>query len=336
MAEQEKLHSKDDLKLVEKLAESKKDILKQLHKVIVGQDSVIEELLIALFSRGHCLIEGVPGLAKTLLVDSLSKILDLEFRRIQFTPDLMPSDITGTDVIEEEANSKTRCFRYIQGPIFANIVLADEINRTPPKTQSALLQAMQEYHVTASGKSYPLPLPFYVLATQNPIEQEGTYPLPEAQLDRFFFKILINYPDREEEIEIVKSTTAFQEIALFKVLNSKEIIKLQDIVRKVPVSDHVVEYAVSLVAATRPKSDKAPASVKDLVQWGAGPRASQCLILGSKARAVLQGRLTASVEDVKALAFPVLRHRLVLSFQAEAEGVTSEQVVQKILNAVSA
>ena len=329
----EELKGKNDLMLVEKLKDSKKELTGQLKKIIVGQEKTIEEVLICLFGRGHCLLIGVPGLAKTLLIESVSKILDLEFRRIQFTPDLMPSDITGTDIMEQTKNGQ-RSFRFIKGPVFANIVLADEINRTPPKTQSALLQAMQEYRVSAGGQTYPLPLPFFVLATQNPIEQEGTYPLPEAQLDRFFFNILVDYPSRKEEALIVKHTTGNLGVKLKPVLDAKEIIELQELVRKVPVSDYVVGFAVDLAAATRPKDAESPEFVKELVAWGAGPRASQSLIIGAKARAVLNGNLAASIEDVKAVAYAVLRHRIVLSFKAQAEGVSPDRLIKDILSIV--
>ncbi len=325
---------KKDLKLVEKLAEGRELILKQLQKIIVGQKHVIEEALIALFCRGNCLIVGVPGLAKTMLVSSLAEILDLDFRRVQFTPDLMPSDIIGTDVIEEDLTTGKRNFRFIKGPVFTNILLADEINRTPPKTQSALLQAMQEYKVTAGGVTYQLRLPFFVLATQNPIEQEGTYPLPEAQLDRFFFNINISYPSDEEEIEIVKKTTGTYRAELKSVLSADEIITLQDIVRKVPVSDYVLKLTTNLVASTRPSSKKAPDFIKKWVNWGAGPRASQNLILGGKARAIMNGRYNVSIEDIKAVAFPVLRHRILLNFNAEAEGVTTEDIIHKVLDSI--
>jgi len=329
-----KAEEKEDLKLVEKLAEGRKSILEQLRKIIVGQEEVIEQLLIALFARGHCLIVGVPGLAKTMLISTIAEILDLKFQRIQFTPDLMPSDITGTDVIEENISTGKRGFRFIKGPIFANIILADEINRTPPKTQSALLQAMQEYKVTASGNTYPLELPFFVLATQNPIEQEGTYPLPEAQLDRFFFEVNIDYPKYEEEKEIVTKTTSSFQAKLEKALNAQEIIHLQEIVRKVPASEYVVDYAVNLVAATRASSPRAPEFIKKWVSWGASPRGSQNLILGSKARAILHGRFNVSVEDIRALAHPVLRHRIILNFNAEAEGVRTDGVIDKLLETV--
>lgn len=333
MAE-EKLSKKEDLKMVEKLAETKKSVINQLKKIIVGQERVIEEVLICLFSKGHCLIVGVPGLAKTLLIESISRILDLNFRRIQFTPDLMPSDITGTEIIEEDVSSGKRNFRFIKGPIFANIILADEINRTPPKTQSALLQSMQEYKVTVGGVTYPLELPFFVLATQNPIEHEGTYPLPEAQLDRFFFNIFIDYPARNEEADIVKQTTGSIDVKLEPILNAKDILSLQEVVRKVPASDYVVDYAISLVEATRPKNNAAPDFIKEMISWGAGPRASQSLIIGAKARAILNGRLCASVEDVEDIAYTVLRHRIVLSFKAEAEGTTADTVIKNLLEVI--
>jgi MoxR-like ATPase len=333
MKEETKI-KEEDLALVKKLGKAHRSILEQLHKVIIGQDEVIEELLIALFAKGHCLIVGVPGLAKTLLISTLAEILDLSFKRIQFTPDLMPSDITGTEVIQENVSTGERVFRFVPGPIFANIVLADEINRTPPKTQSALLQAMQEYKVTVAGKTYSLDLPFYVLATQNPIEQEGTYPLPEAQLDRFFFQINIDYPPLKEEKEIVKQTTSLYQPKLNHALEAKEIIELQEIVRKVPISDYVSHYAVRLVRATRPKDAQAADFIKNWVNWGAGPRAAQCLVLGGKARAVLNGRFTVSVEDIRAIARPVLRHRLVLNFNADAEGVDKEQVITELLERV--
>ncbi len=320
-----------DLELVEKLARGRQAIIEQLRKNIVGQQQVIDELLIALFARGHCLIVGVPGLAKTLLISSLSAILQLDFKRVQFTPDLMPSDITGTEVIEVDTSTGKREFRFIKGPIFTNILLADEINRTPPKTQSALLQAMQEYKVTAGGVTYPLTLPFFVLATQNPIEQEGTYPLPEAQLDRFFFEVRIDYPSYNEEIEVVKRTTGSVETTLSQVLNNEEIIHLQDIVRKVPASDYVIDHAVNLVSATRPDSGKAPDFIKKWVSWGAGPRASQNLILGAKARAILNGRYAVSIEDIHALIHPILRHRIIVNFNAEAEGVTVENIISRLV-----
>jgi len=325
------METKHDKQLVDKLVAGHKSIIEQLKKVIIGQESVIDELLISLFSRGHCIIVGVPGLAKTLMISTLAQVLDLKFNRIQFTPDLMPSDITGTDIIEEDMKTGKRNYRFIQGPVFANILLSDEINRTPPKTQSALLQCMQEYKVTVAGQTYEIPLPFFVLATQNPIEQEGTYPLPEAQLDRFFFQINIDYPTQEQEQQIVLQTTGAYIPDLKKVLDAKEIIELQEIVRKVPVSDNVVEYAVKLVRATRPKYENAPEIVKKYVNWGAGPRASQTLILGAKARAVLDGRYTVSVEDIKKLAFPALRHRIILNFHAEAEGIDTNKIISELI-----
>lgn len=329
-----KEQKEEDVKLVEKLVEGRKSILTQLKKIIVGQQDVVDELLTGLFARGHCLIVGVPGLAKTLLISSVADILDLEFKRIQFTPDLMPADITGTEVLEEDKKTRERVFRFIRGPVFANILLADEINRTPPKTQAALLQAMQEYCVTAGGKTYDLPLPYFVLATQNPIEQEGTYPLPEAQLDRFLLQINIDYPSVSEEKDIVVRTTSAYKPTLQKVLNAKEIIRLQDMVRKVPVSDHVVDYAVRIVRSTRPKGSVATSFSKEWIQWGAGPRASQGLILGAKARAILNGNFAASCDDVRAVVPAVLRHRIILNFHADAEGINVEQVIQKVLDEV--
>ena len=324
----------EDLGKAERLLAAKREVLDQLKEVIVGQERVVEELLIAFFARGHCLLLGVPGLAKTLLVSSLSKILDLEFSRIQFTPDLMPSDVTGTEVLHEDPQTRARSFRFIPGPIFANMVLADEINRTPPKTQSALLQAMQEYQVTSAGVTRALPLPFFVMATENPIEQEGTYPLPEAQLDRFFLQIAIDYPTAEEERRIVVETTGAREVALRKVLGASEVRELQDLVRRVPVPESAVDLAVRLARMTRPLEEGAPEHVKRWVSWGAGPRASQSLILGAKARALLSGRLAASAEDVRAIARPVLRHRVVLSFQAEAEGIRPDDLIGRLLDEV--
>ncbi|OQA92222.1 MAG: ATPase family associated with various cellular activities (AAA) [Elusimicrobia bacterium ADurb.Bin231] len=324
------MEEKSDIKLVRKLVEAKATILEQLKNVIIGQQDVIDQFLISMFSRGHCLIVGVPGLAKTLLIATLSKIFNLEFARIQFTPDLMPSDIIGTEVIQENVTTGERSFRFIKGPVFANIILADEINRTPPKTQSALLQAMQEYKVTVAGVTYQIPCPFFVLATQNPIEQEGTYPLPEAQLDRFFFQINIGYPSNEEEKEIVKQTTGMAVCDVKSVLNAEEILTLQDIVRKVPVSDNVLDYAVKLVSDTRPTGSGYD-FIKKWVNWGAGPRASQNLVLAGKARAVLDGRYTVSIEDIKAVAYPVLRHRIIVNYTAEAEGITAEMIIKKLL-----
>jgi len=320
-----------DLERVERLREAKGRIAEEIGKVIVGQDRIVEELLIALLARGHGLLIGVPGLAKTLLISTLAKALDLKFSRIQFTPDLMPSDITGTDVIEEDLSTGRRSFRFVKGPIFANIVLADEINRTPPKTQAALLQAMQEHEVTAGGENFVLEEPFFVLATQNPIEQEGTYPLPEAQLDRFMFNLWIDYPSEEEEQEIVRSTTGLSSDDVVQILNAEQIVALQDLVRSVPVSDYVIETAVKLVRNTRPQEEGVPDYVKDWIRWGAGPRASQYLILGAKTRAVLDGRYTPAVEDIRAVAMPVLRHRIVTNFNAEADGVDAAQIVGKLV-----
>ena len=323
----------DDTQAAEYLGAAAEKIKEQIHKRIVGQEQVIEELLIALLAGGHVLLIGVPGLAKTLMISTLAEALDLQFSRIQFTPDLMPSDITGTEVLEQDRTTGERFFRFIKGPIFGNIILADEINRTPPKTQAALLQAMQEHEVTAGDKTYKLPEPFFVLATQNPIEQEGTYPLPEAQLDRFMFNVNIDYPEFEEEIEIVKRTTGAGEAEIKPVLNAEEILQLQDLVRRVPVSDRLVEYSVAIANKSRPQRTDLD-FVKKYVRWGAGPRASQFLILGAKTRAVLHGRLTPSVEDVRAVAFPVLRHRIITSFNAEAEGITADDVITKILESM--
>ncbi len=320
-----------DLQAVERLKEARSRIKAEIAKVIIGQDQVIEELLIALLSNGHCLLVGVPGLAKTLLISTLARVLDLKFSRIQFTPDLMPSDITGTEILEENKSTGQRDFKFVKGPVFANIVLADEINRTPPKTQAALLQAMQEHEVTAAGQTHTLEEPFFVLATQNPIEQEGTYPLPEAQLDRFMFNIFVDYPSYKEEHQIVKSTTAVLHYDVNKVMTGKEISVLQQLVRKVPVSDHVVDYAIKLVRATRRNEAGVADYITNWVTWGAGPRASQYLILGAKTRAILDGRYTPSVEDVKAVAKPVLRHRIVTSFNAEADGVGTMEIIEKLM-----
>ena len=320
-----------DLAAVEQLKDAYQKILHEIGKVIIGQEKVINELLISMLSRGHCLLIGVPGLAKTLLISTLARVLRLKFSRIQFTPDLMPSDITGTEIIEEDRASGTKAFKFVKGPIFANIVLADEINRTPPKTQAALLQAMQEHEVTAAGTTYKLEEPFFVLATQNPIEQEGTYPLPEAQLDRFMFNLWVDYPSFEEEKTIVKSTTGINEQQLDQVLGPEDIIRLQDLVRRVPVADNVVEYAVALVRNTRPNYDHSPSFVRDWTSWGAGPRASQYLILGAKTRAILEGRLTPNIDDVRAIAIPVLRHRIVTNFNAEAEGVDAVEIINRLL-----
>jgi len=325
---------KKDLEAVEKLNEGRDRIKKEIKKVIIGQDRVIDELLIALLSNGHCLLIGVPGLAKTLLISTISKILDLKFSRIQFTPDLMPSDITGTEIIQENVTTGERSFKFVKGPVFANIILADEINRTPPKTQSALLQAMQEHEVTAGGITYKLTEPFFVLATQNPIEQEGTYPLPEAQLDRFMFNIYIDYPSFEEENLIVKTTTSAYFWDLEKVMGAEEIVTLQQLARRVPVSDHVINYAVKLARSTRPNPGDSLEYIKNWVSWGAGPRASQYMILGSKVKAILDGRYTPSIDDIKIVASPVLRHRIVTSFNAEADGVGTQDIINKLLEDV--
>ena len=322
-----------ELAAVEKLQRAYADMRAELGKVIVGQDAVIEELLIALFCRGHALLVGVPGLAKTLLISTLARTLGLSFNRIQFTPDLMPSDITGTEVIEEDKTTGGRVLRFVQGPIFANCILADEINRTPPKTQAALLEAMQEHQVTAGGKLHRLPQPFFVLATQNPIEQEGTYPLPEAQLDRFMFNINVGYPSEDEEFQIVRLTTAGVVADLKHVLSGNDVAQLQEIVRKVPVADHVIRYALQFSRLTR-KTEPDPAIpdfVREYVGWGAGPRASQYLILAGKARALLKGRYHVSTDDIRAVALPVLRHRIVTNFNAEAEGIKSDTIVQRLI-----
>jgi MoxR-like ATPase len=316
---------------IEEFAAKRDSMLGEIRKVIVGQDHVIEEVLIALFAKGHCLIVGVPGLAKTLLISTLAEILDLDFNRIQFTPDLMPSDITGTDILQEDAATGRRTFQFLKGPIFTNILLADEINRTPPKTQAALLQSMQEYKVTAGGTTFPLDLPFFVLATQNPIEQEGTYPLPEAQLDRFMVNVEIGYPNFEDEVQIVMQTTSTGKPAPRKIMDGPAIVHYQELVRKVPVSPFVVSYAVALAQRSRPQSADALQVVKDYVEWGAGPRASQYLILGAKARTILQGRYAVSIEDIQALAPSVLRHRIVPNFKAQGEGLSSVDIINRLL-----
>jgi len=324
----------DDVEAGQRLHKAYRAITGQLGRVIVGQEHVIEELLVAMFARGHCLLVGVPGLAKTLMIRTLSETLALKFSRIQFTPDLMPSDITGTEVIQEDKLSGTRELRFLPGPVFANVILADEINRTPPKTQAALLEAMQEHQVTIGGKRHVLGEPFFVLATQNPIEQEGTYPLPEAQLDRFMFNTFVDYPDEDEEFQIVKRTTADVTAEVTPTLQAEEIVALQRIVRRVPVADHVVRYALRLVRSTRPNRPESPPLVRDYVTWGAGPRASQYLVLGAKARAVLQGRFSASCDDIRAVAHPVLRHRILTNFNAEADRVKPDDVVRRLLESV--
>jgi MoxR-like ATPase len=324
-----------DLRIIEHLSKAKLRLLEELHKVIIGQDEVIELLIQAVLSRGHALLVGVPGLAKTLMVSSLASVLKLSFNRIQFTPDLMPSDVTGTQVIEEDHTTGKRAFRFVPGPVFANIILADEINRTPPKTQAALLQAMQEYHVTTGGQRHDLALPFFVLATQNPIEQEGTYPLPEAQLDRFMFMVMVDYPTRDQERQIVKATTMDLSGQPEPVLSAEDILALQKIIRKVPVSQHVIDYAVNLARASRPQDPTAPDFVKSYLTWGAGPRAAQYLILAAKSRALLHGRFNVSCEDVRAAAKPVLRHRLFTNFNADAEGLKPDKLVEMLLKAVA-
>jgi MoxR-like ATPase len=323
--------SSSDIESVKRLNKAYADLRSEIGKIIVGQDTIIEHLFITLLSRGHCLLIGVPGLAKTLLIKTLAQALDLKFSRIQFTPDLMPSDITGTEIIEENISTRGKSFKFVRGPVFANIILADEINRTPPKTQAALLEAMQEHHVTAAGETHTLDEPFFVLATQNPIEQEGTYPLPEAQLDRFMLNLWLDYPSFAEEVQIVKSTTSLYDATVKKVLSADDVIEFQNLVRGVPVADNVVEFSVRLTDSTRPTSVNAPAYIKNWIRWGAGPRASQYLILGAKSRAILSGRYTPDIDDVKAIAGPVLRHRLVTSFNAEAEGVSTIQIVEKLI-----
>ncbi|RKZ33448.1 AAA family ATPase [bacterium] len=328
-----KLTYDDDAQAAELLSKSAGTIKQQIAQRIVGQEQVIEELLIALLSGGHILLIGVPGLAKTLMISTLAEALELKFSRIQFTPDLMPSDITGTEVLEQNRSTGERFFRFVKGPVFGNIILADEINRTPPKTQAALLQAMQEHEVTAGDQTYKLPEPFFVLATQNPIEQEGTYPLPEAQLDRFMFNVNIDYPSDDEEVEVVKRTTGAMEAEVKSVLSGEDILELQKLVRRVPVSDRLVEYSVKLSNKSRPQRSDME-FVKKYVRWGAGPRASQYLILGAKTRAVLYGRLTPAIEDVRAVAYPVFRHRIITSFNAEAEGISTDQIIARILENV--
>ena len=320
-----------DIKLMKHLTESRDRFNTEISKRIVGQQDIIDHILIALLCRGHTLLVGVLGLAKTLLIKSIAELLDLNFSRIQFTPDLMPSDITGTEIIEEDHNTGKREFRFFKGPVFGNIILADEINRTPPKTQAALLEAMQEHKVTTAGQTYTLEEPFFVLATQNPIEQEGTYPLPEAQLDRFMFNIKIDYPSHEEEVAIVKSTTSGIDNELNIILDRGDLLLYQDLVRRVPIADNVIEFAVDLVSKTRPQSDKAFTAVSDWIEWGAGPRASQYLVLGAKAKAVLDGRPAPEIDDIKAMARPVLRHRLITNFNAEAEGLSTDDILSILL-----
>ncbi|MDB5135932.1 MAG: MoxR family ATPase [Mucilaginibacter sp.] len=320
------MQHRTDVEAADALREAYKHILSEIHKVIIGQDEVVKSVLVSIFSNGHCLLVGVPGLAKTLLVQTVAQVLDLDFSRIQFTPDLMPSDIIGSEILGEDRN-----FKFIPGPVFSNIILADEINRTPPKTQAALLEAMQEKAVTVAGATHKLAQPFFVLATQNPIEQEGTYPLPEAQLDRFMFNVALDYPTLKEELEIVRSTTSTAKPVVNKVLNAEQIIYFQQLVRNIPVTDNVLEYAVKLVSKTRPSSDWATPEVKRLLNWGAGPRASQFLILGAKCHAVISGKYSPDIEDVQAIAKPVLRHRIIRSYHAEAEGLSADDIIQKLL-----
>ena len=333
MLEQEKIN---DEEAVKRLKDAYDGIVSQIHEVIVGMDEVIDEVMIALFSRGHCLLVGVPGLAKTLLVSCLAQTLSLPFKRIQFTPDLMPSDIIGTEILQDDPETRERKFKFSEGPIFANIVLADEINRTPPKTQAALLEAMQEKMISVSGVDYPLVEPFLVLATQNPIEQEGTYPLPEAQLDRFFFNIKVGYPNLDEEIEIMKRITPVVEEKpkLEEVIHHEEILSLQKLVRRVPVADHIFNYSAKLVRATRPEDSDAPDFISEWVDYGASPRASLFLILGAKARAILRGRYYASIEDVQAMALPILRHRIIPSFAGQSEGLNTDDIIKKLLETI--
>jgi MoxR-like ATPase len=326
----------DDEQAVARLREGRDKILGELRKIIVGQERVVDEMMIAIFAKGHCLLVGVPGLAKTLLVSSLAQTLSLSFKRIQFTPDLMPSDITGTEILQDDPDTGERRFKFLKGPVFANIILADEINRTPPKTQAALLEAMQEKKVSTAGIDYPLEDPFFVLATQNPIEQEGTYPLPEAQLDRFLFNILVDYPSWDEEIQIMKTVTGAYEPKLEPVLHREEILFLQSLVRRAPAADHIFHYAARLARATRPKDADAPDFIKNWISWGAGPRASLNMILAGKARAILHGRYHVSIEDVQAVALPVLRHRIIPNFAAHSEQVTADDIVKRMLETIPA
>ena len=317
---------KSDVEAVDALVKKVSELNSEIGKVIVGQKDVIDELLISIFSNGHCLLVGVPGLAKTLLVNTISEVLGLSFNRIQFTPDLMPSDIIGSEILDENRN-----FKFIQGPLFSNLILADEINRTPPKTQSALLESMQEKKITTGGKTYDLPKPFFVLATQNPIEQEGTYPLPEAQLDRFMFHIWLDYPSLQEELNIVKNTTTDKTVNLNQVMTGDEIVYFQNLIRKIPVADNVLEYAVKLASSTRPNTENAPQLVNDYLSWGAGPRASQFLVIGAKCHATFRGKYSPDIEDVKAVAHPILSHRIVRNYKAEADGYTIDRIIEELL-----
>jgi MoxR-like ATPase len=320
------MNQQSDVEAIDALGKKYRELSDEVKKVIVGQEDIIRDVLISIFSRGHCLLIGVPGLAKTLLVNTVAQTLGLSYNRIQFTPDLMPSDIIGTDILDESRN-----FKFIKGPLFANIILADEINRTPPKTQSALLEAMQERAATIGGRRYEMGNPFFVLATQNPIEQEGTYPLPEAQLDRFMFNIWVDYPEYKDELQVVKNTTFDREVQLKKILNAEEILVFQNLVRKIPVADNVLEYAVKLATKTRPQNTDAPAVVKDYIVWGAGPRASQYLVIGAKCHAALRGKYSPDIEDVRAVAAPVLRHRIIRNYKAEAEGVSVDNIIGQLL-----
>jgi len=326
----------DDVKAVEQLGSARDKIVSELRKTIVGMDDVIDEMMIAIFARGHCLLVGVPGLAKTLLVSSLAETMSLSFKRIQFTPDLMPSDITGTELLQEDPETHARQFKFMKGPVFTNLLLADEINRTPPKTQAALLEAMQEKRISSGGEEYILDKPFFVLATQNPIEQEGTYPLPEAQLDRFLFNIMVKYPTQGEELDIMRSVTTDDEPVLKEVVDAAAIIEFQHVVRRIPVADHIFEYAAALVRATRPDEDDAPELVKQYMAWGAGPRASLNLILAGKSRAALRGRCHVAIEDIQALALPILRHRIIPNFAARSEGMTPDTLIEKLLETIPA
>ena len=326
----------DDVQAVEQLGQARDSIVAELRKIIVGMDDVIDEMMIAIFSQGHCLLVGVPGLAKTLLVSSLARTLSLSFKRIQFTPDLMPSDITGTELLQEDPQTHTRKFKFMQGPVFTNLLLADEINRTPPKTQAALLEAMQEKRVSSGGVDYKLDQPFFVLATQNPIEQEGTYPLPEAQLDRFLFNIMVKYPSHREEVEIMRSVSSDAEPDLQTVLDGPAILQYQHLVRRIPVADHIFEYAAALVRATRPDEAEAPEFVRKFMAWGAGPRASLNLIVAGKARAALRGRSHVAIEDIRELCLPILRHRIIPNFAARSEGMTSDTLISRLLENVPA
>jgi MoxR-like ATPase len=321
-----KIMENNNVQLLDDFVVKYNDFRNEISKVIIGQDEVVKEVLISIFCNGHCLLVGVPGLAKTLLVQTISDTLGMSFNRIQFTPDLMPSDIVGSEILDENRN-----FKFIKGPIFSNIILADEINRTPPKTQSALLEAMQEKSVTNAGNTYILDKPFFVLATQNPIEQEGTYPLPEAQLDRFMFNVMLDYPKYEEELQIVKQTTSGESATLNTIMNSEDIIKYQELIRKIPVADNVLEYVVSLVSKTRPDSERSDEEMKKYIEWGAGPRASQFMLLAAKCHAAINGKYSPDIEDVKAVAKPILRHRLVKNYKAEAEGISMDKIIENLL-----